>query len=72
MLQEQLFAAQNNLTLIEGKFKVLSEQLNKLQSTTSVLESELHKKDVVIENYDKEISLLKAANEQLHSKLMTS
>ena len=39
--------------------------MNKLQSATNMLESELHKKDTVIENYDKEMALLKASNEKL-------
>ena len=45
--------------------------MQKLHSTTNILESELHKKDTIIENYDKEVELLKAQNEQMMNKLQS-
>lgn len=51
--------------MMEEKFLIMSEQMTKLQATTSVLESELIKKNDVVENYDKEMALLKTQNETM-------
>ena len=48
---------------MEEKFLQLSEQMSKFQAATNLLETELHKKNTTIENYDKEMELLKAQNE---------
>ena len=48
---------------MEEKFLHLNDQMSKFQTTTNLLETELLKKDTIIENYDKEIELLKAQNE---------
>lgn len=44
---------------MEEKFILIGEQMTKLQNTTNVLETELQKKNVAVENYDKEMTLLK-------------
>ena len=54
---------------MEEKFLQLTDRMSKLSTATNVLESELHKKDTIIENYDKEMELLKAQNEQMMNKL---
>ena len=56
---------------MEDKFSLFTDQMSKLQSATNILESELHKKDEIIENYDKEMELLKAQNEKMMNKLQT-
>ena len=56
---------------MEDKFAQLTDQITKLSMTTNVLETELHKKDAVIMNYESEIALLKAQNEQALAKLST-
>jgi len=45
--------------MMEEKFILIGEQMTKLQNTTNVLETELQKKNVAVENYDKEMTLLK-------------
>ena len=57
--------------MMEEKLVRLTDQMAKLQQTTSVLETELHKKDAVIESYCKEMQVLKSQNDQLCTKLST-
>ena len=49
--------------MMEEKFLHLNDQMSKFQTATNLLETELHKKETIIENYDKEMELLKAQNE---------
>ena len=53
---------------MEEKFMILNDQLAKLQGTTLMLETELVKKNKIIDNQYNELNLVKAENEQLQIK----
>lgn len=55
-----MLAAQNSLSQMESKFIVLSEHMSKVQPAIAMMEQELHKKDIIIENYEKDMVILKA------------
>jgi hypothetical protein len=43
--------------------------MSKVQPAISMMEQQLHQKDIVIEKYDKQMALLKAQNEELMQKV---
>ena len=49
--------------MMEEKFQMLNQQLTQLQSTTLMLETQLHKKNQEVDNQSKEIDRLKSHNE---------